>query len=556
MSESGWHKPQTPGSWREPEDKRQPTTWRVSALPQNLTEQPQEEGGWHRPAADDTPYTSDDVIEIRPEDEILLPPDAQKVDTAPEDVITATQSPSSAPEPVAPEDLMYMIEHIDEQEEADDFNTVGFQELIALASLAETEISGDVVEGEMSPISPDLVLKATDGEDSEELNLAMLSPAERMMLQNQQTQILQGEVIEDSSEVDPAAYARQQMQALISSTPDVTPPADEIDDDALDPAAYARQQMQALMGETAAPDEADTFAAETDDPGAYARQQMQSLMGDADSAGDYTPPPQATEPLNPREQELARKFRATEEQVRQLRALYQAGQLTEEDFINQLRDLMILDDDQVWWMMGVETDTWYKSENNQWIEAVPPVLEKQRNMERGSRTGLGTSGDDYGSLAYLPDDAEYTPPQTDGIELDENFMPLPRQVPLDDPEATIPNQGAFRMGAQPTVPSQAYTEQTVRATPIDYNNAGIASPIESTEPPDYDAIEDDTGEEYEQAVKRRQNTLARTIALVGIGVTAITFLIGAAFVAMAVLWYNGIADQWQEQIANLRQTGS
>ena len=558
MSESGWRKPQTPGTWREPEQEEKPVGWRLSALPEDLSEQPAQEGEWHLPSPEDTTFKPEDKIEIRPEDEMNLPATAEKVDVPPEDALAAPEDSLPAeqkPALVAPEDLMYMIEHLDEQEEEDDFNTVGFQELIALASLAETETSGNVVEGEASPISADLILNATDG-DSEELNMAMLSPAERMMLQNQQTQILQGEVVEDTGEVDPAEYARQQMQALLgSSEPSL---ATEAEDEAIDPAAYARKQMQALMGDSPAAETpsqpGDTLAAAAGDPGAYARKQMESLLGDADVASDYTPLPQATEPLNPREQELARKFRATEEQVRQLRGLYQSGQLSEEAFVNQLRDLMILDDDQVWWMMGVETDTWYKSENNQWVEAVPPVLEKQGKIERGARTGAGS--DEFGSLAYLPDDLEYTPPQTDGIELDENFMPLPRQVPMEDPEATVPNQSAFRMGAGQTVPSQSYTDQTVRATPIDYNNAGIASPIDETEPPDYDLVEDDAGDEYERAAKRQQNRLYRTIALVGVGITALTFLAGAGFVGMATLWYNNIADQWQEPIASLRESGT
>src|SRR5690606_9989247 len=78
--------------------------------------------------------------------------------------------------------------------------------------------------------------------------------------------------------------------------------------------------------------------------------------------------------MDPREEELARRFAETEEEVRTLRQMLRAGQISQEQFEEQLRSLMILDDDQVWWMIGAESDNWYKYQDNDWVAATPPRL--------------------------------------------------------------------------------------------------------------------------------------------------------------------------------------
>lgn len=73
----------------------------------------------------------------------------------------------------------------------------------------------------------------------------------------------------------------------------------------------------------------------------------------------------------PLDYEFAAKMRETETQVRALRELYHLEKISREDLQNELRKLMLLDNQQVWWMMGVETETWYSFVNNEWVATEP-----------------------------------------------------------------------------------------------------------------------------------------------------------------------------------------
>jgi hypothetical protein len=213
-------------------------------------------------------------------------------------------------------------------------------ELVALASLVEKgEPNTAVIAGADSPIPASLVPYA--GEEAEdEFATEMLSPAERVMLQ---TKV--------SEEMDAAEYARRQLAALGGMEDQATVPgepggaAEAVG--ISDPAEYARRQLAQLSRGEQAP------AAATD-PAEYARRQLAALG--QEGAGDITPVMPRTEPLDPRKQELARKFRNRRTGSRFASADAVRPALLRSIPAN-LRELMILDDDQAWWMMGVETDT-------------------------------------------------------------------------------------------------------------------------------------------------------------------------------------------------------
>lgn len=517
MSDSNdnlWKQPQKPGEWREPEENDENPSWRrVRALP-DLDEQPAQAGAWHRPDQQDTTFSPEDTIDIsvNPEDDVSLPEDAETI--APEDAVVsavpfddilppedmldmATPETALVPQPVlAPEDYIYQLEH----SENDDFEKLGMSELVALASLNQPKTDGE-------SLSPDLALAGNQPDD--DIDIEMLSPAERMLLNVDAS---------DTEEIDA-----------------------EVIDDENDPAAYARRQMESLM------QAGDTIG--EDDPTAYARRQMEDLMSDTGVGAPTSPIPSApVEELSPRDLDLLRRYREAEVQVRNLRQQHNAGMLTYDEFAAQLQQHMILDDDQVWWMMGVQTDQWYYADNGQWVEGSPEVFAKEQRVKQQSYAPSQDSGS-FGSLPYIPDQqathGEFTPQ-------DQYEMPLPRNVPIDDFDATVPSAAAYQMDQAAsyadTVPSSAYVDQTVMAQPVGYGT--IESPYDQTEPPAYD-YDDEEGELYGKARERARRSNLQTFSLLGALVVGILLLVAGGYIGMAVLWYQNLANEWEAPVAQL-----
>src|SRR5690606_29640798 len=149
-------------------------------------------------------------------------------------------------------------------------------------------------------------------------------------------------------------------------------------------------------------------------------------------------------------------------------------------------------------------------------------------------------------------DAEYTP-DTMGMD----GMPLPRPVPINDPDLTVPGAGGIYQdtvrrseaptleGMQPTVPGATI--------PHDFGaDAGAYVPapeVEDVSPPDYDIP--GTGQTYEEAAERQRRTLLQQALLIGSILIGLMFIVGAIFVVYVVLTYNNIAAEYREQIAAL-----
>ena len=489
---------------------------------------------------------------------------AEIVSQSPESAIVPVEE---AEAPVAPEDVMLMLESLDEEEDDD---SVHMSELIALASLVEDEPQKAVEEGEKAPAKSVILPGDGDEEDGgadDLFSTEQLSPAERVIMGTQ------------------------------TAAPTEQPAADEMD--ISDPSAYARQQLAQLSGGAAPTEDTDQLTstqpttsepATAGDAADYARQQLEALSGGAATPPSLTPTapiaPAQPEPVDPRQIELGRRFRETEQKVQSLRQMVAAGQMSQQDFIEQLRDAMVLDDEGVWWMMGVESDQWYRAENNTWIEATPPPLLALQQVEPqqfapppmpsspqrlGDMLGgsPGMQVDD--SLPYLDQAPTIQTGRTEeqsvgGIRLDENFMPLPDQVPLDDPDATIAGPSAFEselggydqgFGDQ-TMPSRSYSEPTQQAQAFDYGGT-IQSPSvrpqqDYTTAPDYGY--DESGEYYQEAVEEQRRSTTQMVFIAAAILIGLVFILGAAFIFLAISWYSGIVDDWQPQITALRNNES
>lgn len=542
----GWHQPQTRNVWQAAEKEADASGWQVPALPPDMSQESTSTGGWHLPSPEDTTFKPEDQITIQeaaPEDALFaLATSAdieprETVDTsrpiAPEDALfnlasdaakEATPSPQ-APGIGAPEDILAMLERIEDVEEEQD--TAFASELFALTNLAQAEAESDSTEVET--IDP-----------------AEMSPVERALRQSQPLepgQQAQSTTPADQATIDAAEYARRQLEQLQAD--DAAPTGAEI------PLSTQPGGVGGVTGQV--------------DPAEYARRQLEQLDQ------GFTPVPQGTAPMpsvpqvDPRVEELARRFRQTQEDVTQLRYMRRSGQITEDQFQEQLRNRMILDDDQVYWMLGAENDIWYKYINNEWVPAVPPALQATGGAGITGNGGTGgTPTIQFTDDSSLPITTRYEPDaaqqQTYGAGGIDDIL-MPRPVPTTDPNLTVVGPSFMEdviPHQQETVPSSGFgAEATVPARPVDYGGTevytpgfGVEAAIDEAEPPDLSGV----GETplYAEARERRQASFLQIAFLSAITLLGIVFVIGAIVVFAALSWYNGIVSKYESQIAGLQ----
>ncbi|MCC6827571.1 MAG: transglycosylase domain-containing protein, partial [Novosphingobium sp.] len=158
-------------------------------------------------------------------------------------------------------------------------------------------------------------------------------------------------------------------------------------------------------------------------------------------------------------------FEQAERKIAVLRQRYQAGQLTREELQKELRNLMILDDEGHWWMLGLESNRWYYYDGRDWVPGTPPGHEK---LVRGSsvrtETGLQEVIDAEGTVGR----------QAPAIELDEDNMPLPQHVPQEDMGATLVSPASPLL--EPVRRSDAPTRPKGQQVEID-RGGFVASPL-------------------------------------------------------------------------------
>ena len=65
-------------------------------------------------------------------------------------------------------------------------------------------------------------------------------------------------------------------------------------------------------------------------------------------------------------------FKQAENRFKQLKAQFEAGTLTEPEFKAQLDKLMIQDEQGNWWMIGYETELWYRHDGTSWVKTDLP----------------------------------------------------------------------------------------------------------------------------------------------------------------------------------------
>lgn len=324
--------------------------------------------------------------------------------------------------------------------------------------------------------------------------------------------------------------------------------ADEAEPEVGDAAAIAAAKVSELEGDA---------AAAADDPAEVARRRLAELEAASGAVADAVEQlaEEAAEPAltgaEMRAQELARRFSQTQEDIEQVRALYQQGSITPEQFEAELQNRMILDDDQIWWRMGAEDAAWYKYVNDQWTPAVPPLVSTAR---AGLQTERLNPNDPFGStLPYIGDSSPVEQSANQTIPMSYGYTPLPNAAPVEDLDNTMVSPAAFRDSLDtPTIAGATVPIGTRTGSgSLGYGSSpGIESAIDESTPPEIDYTMP-IGPIAVEAEELQRTNAARAGVLILVGVVALALIAVAAGLFIANNWYSGIVDRYEPQIAAL-----
>lgn len=490
---SGWRAPGDASApaeskgWRTASEEATPAeSWRVPTLPRDLEVQSERQGAWHLPSPEDTPYSA--------EHESVVTADSGTQEQVAAAESTAKPEEEASSDTIEQEVLPFDGESVEaeplEALDEDEDDSFSMSELVALASLVDQAPSVEV-----EPSRSTGEVAAVQAEEVPESAEAGAQAADQ----------LAAGTADGNEPIDAAEYARREL-ARLAAQQEMTP---------VDPQAAA--QAAAIVS-----------------PEEYARQQLEKLG--ASEAAESAQPDEA----------LKEKFQQAEGNIRALRQQYQQGALTRDQFQSELRRHMVLDNNSVWWMMGVESDRWYRHENGQWVPATPPALggavgsEQAAPSEAESGSDLGNEGD-----RTVP-----TSPITEWI---------PRRVPVSDPDYTVPNTGGIFLDnsvsadtmPMATVQSDALSGATVPNPAVQMQYDSVTSPISSAAeaPPSYDAAE--ASPTYEDAVARQRQRTVRMIAIIAAIGVALLFLLGAVGAIIMVVYYNSLVSPYRDAIGGL-----
>ncbi|MDZ4767374.1 MAG: transglycosylase domain-containing protein [Chloroflexota bacterium] len=345
----------------------------------------------------------------------------------------------------------------------------------------------------------------------------------------------------------------------------------------LDPAEYAKRELERLQARTT------SSAAVGDDAAEYARQQLERLQsagldvtsGSAPADTGVGAATGVTGAASDAQRELAAKYRASEDRARSLKGQFAAGLITRETLEAELKKLMVLEDGRIWWMIGAQSDQWYKYENNAWTPMRPPALDADvRPGGASAAAGAGLPYMDQPARSAASDfEAGRTIPTaavtgTPGI--DPFSQPLPRAVPVRDPELTQVGRSAYgdgnldatvpidlyraasertvpSMGVAPTVVSPALSDVASIPSPSTGYTSGSYTPVGAT--PVTDA---GTGSDlYRTAVEQQRASTTRSVGIVAALIIGALLLLGACGAIFTVVTYNNFAEPWRDEIVAL-----
>ncbi|HRE47442.1 MAG TPA: transglycosylase domain-containing protein, partial [Aggregatilineales bacterium] len=169
-------------------------------------------------------------------------------------------------------------------------------------------------------------------------------------------------------------------------------------------------------------------------------------------------PPAASSPS------LAEKYEAAENAVRKARRRYAAGMITRDQLNTELRNHMVLDDQKRYWVLGVESDKWFRHDGTAWVADTPPGYQPKGDpdlMLYKEAAGAGKP------KAFGTSDVSMT--QRTVAEAPLN---LPKKVAIQDSGATVVGNRAWASRLESESRS-ASSGATVASAPLSTGGAGV-----------------------------------------------------------------------------------
>lgn len=343
-------------------------------------------------------------------------------------------------------------------------------------------------------------------------------------------------------------------QAVAASAPPPVPP----------PAQEAPIEIATQTAPVGPDIEMSQGVAITDTPAGKAAEAQQPATPVAPLSQQAAPPPAASQPAASQgvnvtsTENMPQRFLDVEAKVRVLRRRYNAGGITKDQLKQELKALMIEDKSAgVWWMVGLETDGWYKFDGTkgQWVLADPPYLPPRPKPE---------------ASAPMPPAASAPAPAV-GISANVRPAPaptpIPKPAPIADDQGTVVGRWAARLdseqqrtvpntpnrNAELTQPNPAVSGVTV-ANPALANppaaGSGIPSPTPKIGVGAKESLQPDYGAPQQDLLSDRQRTGGCLIR----GTLVLTFaFLAVSLVAVigAIVFYFSIVGRYEQQIVNL-----
>ncbi|MGJ3237230.1 MAG: transglycosylase domain-containing protein [Anaerolineae bacterium] len=553
-AQGGWQAPRDANPWRSSDTQSTQTVkWRQMKALSDFGEEPTEPGMWHQPDAEDTVFGEDDVVEVP--DEPRPKPTSSALEARPEDLIAeilqGTSRRTSAPNP---EDYDYSNLS---QAEGDDGDP--------------TRAADAFEEGETLLVDEE---SATTAGKPIDLDDEAFSMGEYMALAN----LAQGDDDDLAGlEFNDLSPAEQALYSAALNT------ADEMD---------SKKIAEAQLDDEATMTLEDTGGQPVNQAQSYAAEQLRALQEQGgDQPADAPAPAQRT--YTPEERQLAQQFRETKRQVAVLRQMQQQGQIDQNELQIRLQEHTILDPQGNWWMIGFETDDWYRynNQNGQWESAAPPVpLEAADDL---TETGIGETAPDVmpGSLPYLPNDGsqgnmeysdqdtqydntQYSTAQqnyTERYGVQENPLPKANQ-PTVDPNLTQVGtsadltqlnyadqtlQNMNRVDDQATMQSEGFSgQQTMPSASFNdaayddyYNQQDVPPPAQYDD--GFNQYEPQAAPDHTQLERQSRAGMLTFIAFGLFGLFIVGLLTVGGFIWWAQSQYSAVITQWQDEVAAL-----
>ncbi len=268
------------------------------------------------------------------------------------------------------------------------------------------------------------------------------------------------------------------------------------------------------------------------------------------------------------------KFSDVEKNVAALRDQFVQGKITRQQLQDELRRLMILDDYGRWWMLGLDTNKWYRYDGREWVMDEPPRPQPASAIP--TETGI--------QQVVNPTQPEPQGQVAESFGLASDGTPLPNKVPIQDLGATMVGQGAMNFDATrpsevPTIPNMAAAPGSLDATVAAQTVPGQAVPdwqtpaegqgaaIPGAYPPDNKTDVDKPAETKMQGIHPDYSAAfggyfdRANLQKWGIraGIVGIVGGLGLAFVVVVgmIIAYFSILSDYRQAITDLRdQAGS